>query len=104
MQLSVQRDAIDGLVDEVVEVYHVGFNKAIHNYSQILANFADSKNQVPTLPAFWPPKQLTGDLQASVSCVGPQKTMLRFTPPFGRALGLASMHGQDFWLYNACPM
>lgn len=37
---------MDGLVDDVVATYHNGFNKAIHNYSQILQLFADTKAQV----------------------------------------------------------
>jgi hypothetical protein len=33
--LREQRDAIEELVDDVVHIYHNGFNKAIHNYSQV---------------------------------------------------------------------
>jgi hypothetical protein len=33
--LREQRDAIEELVDDVVRIYHNGFNKAIHNYSQV---------------------------------------------------------------------
>lgn len=33
--LTKQRDAIEVLVDDVVHIYYVGFNKAIHNYSQV---------------------------------------------------------------------
>ena len=46
MQLREQRETIEGLVDDVVECYHNGFAKAIHNYSQILQLFSDSKAQV----------------------------------------------------------
>lgn len=49
MQLRGQRDTIEGLVDEVVRGYHNGFNKAIHNYSQILQLFANCKTHVNTL-------------------------------------------------------
>lgn len=49
LQLREQRDTIEGLVDEVVQGYHNGFNKAIHNYSQILQLFADCKTHVNTL-------------------------------------------------------
>ena len=45
-QLREQRETIEGLVDDVVECYHNGFAKAIHNYSQILQLFSDSKAQV----------------------------------------------------------
>lgn len=46
MQLRLQFETVDGLVDEVVATYHNGFNKAIHNYSQILQLFAEAKAQV----------------------------------------------------------
>ncbi|KAL0041965.1 hypothetical protein WJX79_010411 [Trebouxia sp. C0005] len=48
-ELRGQRDTIEELVDEVVSGYHNGFNKAIHNYSQILQLFADCKTHVNTL-------------------------------------------------------
>ncbi|CAM6126948.1 unnamed protein product [Calypogeia fissa] len=41
-RLQEQRDAIEELVDDVVRGYHNGFNKAIHNYSQILRLFSES--------------------------------------------------------------
>lgn len=34
-KLREQRDAIEELVDDVVRIYHNGFNKATHNYSQV---------------------------------------------------------------------
>lgn len=49
LQLRGQRDTIEGLVDEVVQGYHNGFNKAIHNYSQILQLFSNCKTHVNTL-------------------------------------------------------
>ncbi len=49
LQLRGQRDTIEQLVDEVVSGYHNGFNKAIHNYSQILQLFTDCKTHVNTL-------------------------------------------------------
>ena len=45
-QLRDQRAHIEELVDAVVEGYHGGFNKSIHNYSQILRLFTESKLQV----------------------------------------------------------
>lgn len=44
-QLREQRAAVEELVEGVVEAYHSGFNKAAHNYSQILRLFAESKQQ-----------------------------------------------------------
>ena len=32
-------------MDDVVQSYHNGFNKAIHNYSRILRLFSESKDQ-----------------------------------------------------------
>lgn len=34
-RLRETRDAIEEIVDGVVRIYHNGFNKAIHNYSQV---------------------------------------------------------------------
>ncbi len=45
-QLRAQRERVDRLVDEVVQDYHAGFNKSIHNYSQILVLFTQAKEQV----------------------------------------------------------
>ncbi|KAG0614993.1 hypothetical protein M758_5G006700 [Ceratodon purpureus] len=45
-QLREQRDAIEELVDDVVRIYHNGFNKAIHNYSQILRLFSESAGSI----------------------------------------------------------
>ena len=45
----MQRERIEELVDDVVQGYHNGFNKAIHNYSQILQLFANAKQHVDTL-------------------------------------------------------
>ena len=44
-QLRAQRERVEELVDDVVQAYHNGFNKAIHNYSQILRLFSDAKEQ-----------------------------------------------------------
>lgn len=33
--LKEQSDVVEEVVDEVVHVYHSGFNKAIQNYSQV---------------------------------------------------------------------
>ena len=37
------------LVDQVVQDYHAGFNKSIHNYSQILVLFTQAKEQARLL-------------------------------------------------------
>jgi exocyst complex component 4 len=34
--LREQRDAVEELIDDVVQGYHNGFNRAIHNYSQVI--------------------------------------------------------------------
>lgn len=47
--LARLRDTIEVLVDDVVQIYHVGFNKAIHNYSQILKLFSESAEQMSEL-------------------------------------------------------
>ena len=46
IQLRAQRERVEDLVDDVVQSYHNGFNKAIHNYSRILRLFSESKDQV----------------------------------------------------------
>jgi hypothetical protein len=46
LQLRMQRERVEQFVDEVVQSYHNGFNKAIHNYSRILHLFSESKEQV----------------------------------------------------------
>jgi len=48
-RLRETRDAIEELVDGVVRIYHNGFNKAIHNYSQILRVFRDSAGSLDGL-------------------------------------------------------
>ncbi|KAL4452048.1 hypothetical protein ABPG75_007710 [Micractinium tetrahymenae] len=48
-EMREQRDTVEGLVDAVVEGYHAGFNKSIHNYSQILRLFTDARMQLETL-------------------------------------------------------
>lgn len=40
--LKEQSDVIEEVVDEVVQAYHGGFNKAIQNYSQVSKQFLDS--------------------------------------------------------------
>eukprot|EP00249_Psilotum_nudum_P022594 c28576_g1_i2 orf=370-3636(+) len=47
--LREQRDAIEDIVDDVVRGYHNGFNKAIHNYSQILRLFSGSAASISGL-------------------------------------------------------
>ena len=51
MQLRAQRERVEDLVDDVVQSYHNGFNKAIHNYSRILRLFSESKDQVKRTPS-----------------------------------------------------
>ncbi|KAL3692079.1 hypothetical protein R1sor_005730 [Riccia sorocarpa] len=47
--LQKQRDEIEELVDDVVRGYSSGFNKAIHNYSQILRLFSESAASISGL-------------------------------------------------------
>ncbi|CAN1785569.1 Exocyst complex component SEC8 [Linum perenne] len=47
--LKEQRDIVEDVVDEVVQAYHGGFNKAIQNYSQILRLFSESSESIGTL-------------------------------------------------------
>ncbi|BBN15064.1 exocyst complex component 4 [Marchantia polymorpha subsp. ruderalis] len=47
--LQKQRDEIEELVDDVVRGYHNGFNKATHNYSQILRLFSESASSISGL-------------------------------------------------------
>lgn len=46
MQLRLQHERIEGLVDDVVQGYHSGFNQAIHNYSRILDLFTTAQEEV----------------------------------------------------------
>ncbi|KAK9861775.1 hypothetical protein WJX84_004517 [Apatococcus fuscideae] len=48
-KLRDQRQVVEETVDDIVQGYHSGFNKAIHNYSQILRLFSDAKSQVEIL-------------------------------------------------------
>ncbi|XP_024372095.1 exocyst complex component SEC8 isoform X2 [Physcomitrium patens] len=48
-RLRETRDAIEEIVDGVVRHYHNGFNKAIHNYSQILRVFSESAGSLDSL-------------------------------------------------------
>ncbi|XP_074589069.1 exocyst complex component SEC8-like [Curcuma longa] len=47
--LKEQSDLVEDVVDEVVHVYHHGFNKAIQNYSQILRLFSESAESISVL-------------------------------------------------------
>ncbi|XP_074558363.1 exocyst complex component SEC8 isoform X2 [Curcuma longa] len=47
--LTEQSDLVEDVVDEVVHVYHHGFNKAIQNYSQILRLFSESAESISIL-------------------------------------------------------
>ncbi|KAK4756803.1 hypothetical protein SAY87_006930 [Trapa incisa] len=47
--LRDQCDVVEDVVDEVVQSYHSGFNKAIQNYSQILRLFSESTESIAVL-------------------------------------------------------
>lgn len=47
--LKDQSDIVEEVVDEVVQTYHGGFNRAIQNYSQILRLFSESTQSIRTL-------------------------------------------------------
>lgn len=47
--LKEQSDIVEEIVDEVVQSYHGGFNKAIQNYSQILRLFSESTESIGVL-------------------------------------------------------
>ncbi|KAJ0771234.1 putative Sec8 exocyst complex component specific domain, exocyst complex component Sec8/EXOC4 [Helianthus annuus] len=47
--LKDQSDIVEEVVDEVVQTYHSGFNRAIQNYSQILRLFSESTQSVGKL-------------------------------------------------------
>ncbi|KAI5575327.1 hypothetical protein BDE02_10G203200 [Populus trichocarpa] len=47
--LKEQSDVVEDVVDEVVQSYHSGFNKAIQNYSQILRLFSESAESIASL-------------------------------------------------------
>lgn len=49
MQLRQQWNAVDKLVDQVVDVHHTGFNKSLQNYSQILKLFTESRLHLSAL-------------------------------------------------------
>ena len=46
LQLRAQHERVENLVDDVVQGYHSGFNKAIHNYSRILDLFSTAQTEV----------------------------------------------------------
>ena len=48
LQLRAQHERVENLVDDVVQGYHSGFNKAIHNYSRILDLFSTAQTEVCT--------------------------------------------------------
>jgi len=50
-QLEHRRDRIERLVDDVVKGYYSGFNKSIHNYSEILRLFAEAQAEVKRVKA-----------------------------------------------------
>lgn len=47
--LKDQSDIVEEVVDEVVQTYHGGFNRAIQNYSQILRLFSESTQSIGKL-------------------------------------------------------
>lgn len=48
-ELKESKVRLQGLIDQVVDAYHNGFNVAIQNYSQILHLFTESRDQVDGL-------------------------------------------------------
>jgi exocyst complex component 4 len=42
VQLREQQQAVEAMVEQVVDVHHNGFNKSIQNYSQVLRLFTES--------------------------------------------------------------
>ncbi|KAL8143200.1 hypothetical protein V2J09_016232, partial [Rumex salicifolius] len=52
--LREQSESIEDVVDEVVQTYHNGFNRAIQNYSQILRLFSESAENVTALKTHLP--------------------------------------------------
>jgi hypothetical protein len=71
VQLREQRAAVEELVDCVVEGYHAGFNKSIHNYSQILRLFSESKLQVGCCGGAGVRRECRMEEERSVECLGP---------------------------------
>ncbi|KAJ6690484.1 hypothetical protein OIU85_006720 [Salix viminalis] len=65
--LKEQSDVVEDVVDEVVQSYHSGFNKAIQNYSQILRLFSESAESIATLKI---------DLAEAKKCLGNQNKQL----------------------------
>lgn len=57
MQLREQKEAVEVLVDSVVDTYYSGFNKSLQNYSQILRLFSESRSQVRPAAAPPPPRR-----------------------------------------------
>lgn len=45
-ELNASKGRLESLIDNVVDVYHNGFNLAIQNYSKILQLFSESREQV----------------------------------------------------------
>lgn len=74
LQLKGQQESIEQLVDNVVQGYHSGFNKAIHNYSHILQLFSSSKDQVtvkeklPALVSHFSVTNLCYNIEYQVFC------------------------------------
>lgn len=62
MQLREQKEAVEVLVDSVVDTYYSGFNKSLQNYSQILRLFSESRSQVR--PAAAPRRRLADPMNA----------------------------------------
>ncbi len=46
VQLRVASERLGAQLDAVVSAYHVGFARSIQNYSQILEQFHEAKDQV----------------------------------------------------------
>ncbi|KAB5538977.1 hypothetical protein DKX38_016510 [Salix brachista] len=65
--LKEQSDVVEDVVDEVVQSYHSGFNKAIQNYSQILRLFSESAESIASLKV---------DLAEAKKCLGTRNKQL----------------------------
>lgn len=82
LQLREARARIELLVDSVVEGYHSGFNTSLHNYSQILRLFTESRLQVRVCP------------EARTSpCRGDQLAPEQFSARLADAATAPRMHG-----------
>ena len=50
-ELKQRQERVENLVDDIVKGYHGGFNKSIHNYSEILRLFTEAQTQSRSIRA-----------------------------------------------------